>query len=54
MKYKILQKFKDKYTGKIYKAGAAEEFTEERAKEILKVGKLIAKIEEVKAKSKKI
>lgn len=41
-KYEILKNFTDKYDESIkYKVGKVEEFTDERAKEILKKGKLI-------------
>lgn len=41
-KYRILKNFADKYDESIkYKVGKIEEFTDERAKEILKKGKLI-------------
>lgn len=46
--YRIIKDFKDKNTGAKYKVGDVVEFTEKRAKEILKVGKLIEKIEEEK------
>ena len=46
-KYKIIKNFTDKYDKSIkYKVGKTEDFDDERAKEILKVGKLIEKIEE--------
>ena len=35
MKYKVLNKFRDKYTKKIYPVGKEIELTEERAKEVL-------------------
>lgn len=45
MKVKILKKFRDKHTKKVYLPGEEMEFTEERVKEILKKGKLIEEIE---------
>ncbi len=44
--YKVLKNFIDKYTKVKYKVGDEVDFDEKRAKEILKVGKLIEKIEE--------
>lgn len=46
MKAKILKKFKDKNTGRIYIPGEEVEFTEERVKEILESTKLIEVQEE--------
>ncbi len=46
MKVKILKKFRDKHTKKVYLPGEEIEFTEERVKEILKKGKLIEEIED--------
>ena len=46
--YKILENFKDKYTGERYIAGTEKDFSDKRAKEILKKGNLIEKIEEIK------
>ena len=43
--YKILKNFKDKYTGERYLAGKEEDFSDKRAKEILKKGNLIEKVE---------
>jgi hypothetical protein len=43
--YKILKNFKDKYTGERYVAGSEKDFSDKRAKEILKKGNLIEKIE---------
>lgn len=54
MKYKILENFTDKYNKTIkYKTNDIVEFTEERANEILKVGNLIEKIIDKKAKKRK-
>ena len=44
--YKIVKSFNDKYNKTKYKVGDIVEFTEERASEILKVGKLIEKVVE--------
>lgn len=46
--YRILENFKDKYTGERYIAGSEKDFSDKRAKEILTKGKLIEKIVEVK------
>ncbi len=46
--YKILKNFKDKYTGERYVAGSEKDFSDKRAKEILKKGNLIEKIENKK------
>lgn len=46
MKVKILKKFKDKHTKKVYLPGEEMEFTEERVKEILEKGKMIEEIED--------
>lgn len=45
--YKVLKNFTDKNTKAKYKVGDEVDFTEKRAKEILTVGNLIEKIEEV-------
>lgn len=46
--YKILKNFKDKYTGERYVAGSEKDFSDKRAKEILKKGNLIEKTENKK------
>lgn len=46
--YKVIVKFKDKHTGKIYKVGDVIKFTKKRAKEILEVGEFIEEIKEEK------
>ena len=46
MKAKILKKFKDKNTGRIYIPGEVVDFTEQRVEEILKKTKLIEVQEE--------
>lgn len=46
MKYIVIKKFTDKYTGEKYSEGRVLELTKKRANEILKVDKLIEKIEE--------
>lgn len=45
MKVKILKKFRDKHTKKVYLPGEEIEFTKKRVKEILKKGKMIEEIE---------
>lgn len=47
--YKVIVRFRDKKTGKIYKVGDVVKFTKKRAEEILKVGKFIEEIKEEKA-----
>lgn len=47
MKAKILKKFKDKNTGRIYIPGEEVDFTEQRVEEILEKTKLIEVQEEV-------
>lgn len=56
MKLKIEKEFKDKYTGKKYKAGDAIEFKEERAKELLSDDRaLVSEVkEEVKEEPEKV
>lgn len=46
-KYRVLRNFTDKYTNKHYEKTKIYEFTDERAKEILEVGKLIELVEEI-------
>lgn len=48
MKYKVIKRFKDKYTGEIYPEGHILELTKERATEILSVDKLITKVKTTK------
>ena len=50
MKAKVLEKFKDKKNGKIYKVGDIITVSKERFEEILTVGKLV---EEYKEPAKK-
>lgn len=45
---KCLKNFRDKHTGKIRKAGDIFKVTEDRFKEILKVGELVEKYTEPK------
>ena len=45
MKYIVLKKFKDKYTGEKYEVNDVIEISKERAKEILSVDKLIKKVQ---------
>lgn len=44
--YKVIVKFKDKYTNEVYEIGKVIKFTKKRAKEILEVGNFIEKVEE--------
>lgn len=46
MKVKVLERFKDKYTGKVHEADKVMDVTEERFEEILTVGKFVEKISE--------
>lgn len=50
MKVKVLNKFKDKHTGKIHKKGATLTISKERYEEILKVAPLVEEIAEPKKK----
>lgn len=52
MKVKVLTKFKDKHTKKIYAKGTVLEVTEERFAEILQTGPLVEKVEEPEEKPK--
>ena len=55
MKYRIVKSFTDKYDKTIkYEKDKVYEFTEERANEILSVGNLIEKIEEVVEPAEKV
>lgn len=47
-KYKIKQFFTDAHTGEAHEKGSIKEFTQERAKEILKAGEYIEKVEQDK------
>ena len=49
VKVKVLEKFKDKYTGKVHKKGETFFATKERIEEILKVGKLVEEYKEEKS-----
>lgn len=49
MKAKVLQEFRDKYSGKLHKVGDVIEVSAERFEEIQTVGNLV---EEVKEKAK--
>lgn len=53
-KYKILKNFKDKYNNTRYETNKIYEFTDERANEILKVGKLIELVEEIVEETEEI
>lgn len=44
MKVKVLEKFKDKYNGKVYKKGQVINVTKERFDEILTVDKLVEEV----------
>lgn len=46
MKVKVLKRFRDKHTKKIYKTDSVIEVTEARLEEILKVGKLVEVVTE--------
>ena len=46
MKVKVLKEFRDKYSGKHYKAGDIIEVSAERFGEIQTVGNLVEKVEE--------
>lgn len=48
--YKVIKNFTDKHTKVKYKVGDVVEFSTTRANEILTVGKLIEKVEEVTEK----
>lgn len=52
MKAKVLQEFRDKYSGKLHKVGDVIEVSAERFEEILTVGNLVAEVKE-KAKTAK-
>lgn len=48
MKAKVLKRFKDKYSGKVYKAGEVITVSKERFEEILAVAPLVEKVESKK------
>ena len=48
MRAKVLKDFKDKYSGKIHKAGAVITVSKERFAEINSVAPLVEKVEETK------
>lgn len=48
LKYKILKTFKDIHTGEIYETNTIADFTKTRADEILKKGKFIEEVKDVK------
>jgi hypothetical protein len=48
MKYKVIEAFKDKYTGERYPVNTVLEITKERAEEILTKGNLITKVKTTK------
>ena len=50
MKAKVLEKFKDKHTNKVYKKGDTITISKERFDEILTVGKFVEEIKENKEK----
>ena len=45
MKAKVLRRFKDKYSGNVYKAGDIITISKERFEEILTVAPLVTKVE---------
>lgn len=45
MKAKVLKRFKDKYSGRIYKVDEVITISKERFEEILTVGTLVEKVE---------
>ena len=47
MKVKVLHKFTDKYTGEQYRRGDVLDITEERYNEIMHVGQLVYRIDQV-------
>ena len=51
--YKVIVKFKDKYTNEIYEIGKVVKFTKKRAKEILEVGNFIEKVEDITKNNEK-
>lgn len=51
MKVKVTRRFRDKYTGEVYKKGDCIEITEERYNEIMSVGKFVFKIAQSDAES---
>ena len=53
MKVKVLKEFRDKYSGKLYKAGDIIEVSAERFGEIQTVGNLVEKVEEKTETAKK-
>lgn len=44
MKAKVVTRFKDKYSGKVYNVGEVITISKDRFEEILKVGKLVEKV----------
>ena len=48
MKYKVIEAFKDKYTGERHPENEVLEITKERAEEILTKGNLITKVKTTK------
>ena len=48
MRAKVLKSFRDKYNQKVYKVGEILNISKKRYEEILKVDKLIEKVEEEK------
>lgn len=45
MKYRVVEKFRDKYTNEIYEKDSEIDFSDARAEEVLTVGKYIELIE---------
>ena len=48
MKAKVLKRFRDKYSGKYYKAGEVIVISKERFEEILKVDNLVEEVKDAK------
>lgn len=46
MKFEVIKKFADKYTGQVYNVQDIVEFSERRAKNILETGEFIIPVEE--------
>lgn len=53
MKYRVIEKFRDKYTNEIYEKGVEVDFSTDRAEEVLSVGKYIELIEKPVKTAKK-
>lgn len=53
MKVKVIKEFKDRYSGRLYKAGEIITVSKYRFEEILKVGKFVEEVKEPKEAKKK-